>query len=234
MALLSYKRHFIYLKTHRTASTTTECYFEAECLAPGEYETSLLRAADYPAIPEITTSWGAVGARGGYARADPRPSFRNHMSANAVRLRAGEAFWREALKFCNVRNPWDKTVSAFWGDLSDDDAAALATQDFSVIVRTFQAWVDQRWRRASDRDKYLIDGRFCVDIVIRYERLADGIADVCERIGTPFDPERIRRWGAHKRAPVRNPYQHYYSPRLRHLVRDVYAPEIERFGYRFD
>ncbi len=54
-----------------------------------------------------------------------------------------------------------------------DDAASLSRQDFLVVQSAFQDWFDRRQNWANDRNKYMIDGRFCVDIVIRYESLAD-------------------------------------------------------------
>lgn len=234
MALVSYHRNFIYLKTHRTASTSSESFLERDCLAPGEFDRALIEGPDYPAIPETRTSWGIVGARGPFARTRPRPKVRNHMNAAALKAQLDPDFWRGALKICNTRNPWDKTVSTFWGGLSEDDAAAMAARPFSDIRQAFQDWLADGGRMAQDRDKYMIDGTFCVDFVIRYEALSQGLKRVCEKVGTDFQPERLPQLGAHKRGPVPNSYPDYYTAALRDAVAEAYAPEIERFGYRFD
>ena len=38
-----------------------------------------------------------------------------------------------------------------------------------------------------DRDKYLINGQFCLDDVIRYETLPNDIERVCSRLGVSWD-----------------------------------------------
>jgi hypothetical protein len=112
-------------------------------------------------------------------------------------------------------------------------AAQMAALPFTEIRAAFHAWMADGGRMALDRDKYMIDGEFCVDHVLRYEALADGIKAACDKISAPFEPERLQRWGAHKRGPIPNLYTEYYNDALAGVVAQAYAPEIERFGYRF-
>ena len=60
--------------------------------------------------------------------------------------------------------------------------------------------------------------------------LPGGIARVCDRLGIPFDPERIPTYKMgirHQRIAIRD----YYNDETEALVRRLYAWEFERFGY---
>jgi hypothetical protein len=76
----------------------------------------------------------------------------------------------------------------------------------------------------------MIDGRECVDELIRFEDLPGGIARVSDRLGIPFDPQRIptcKMGVRHQRIPIRD----YYNDETMALVRRLYAWKFARFGY---
>ena len=50
-------------------------------------------------------------------------------------------------------------------------------------VKLFREYVEGDWK-TNDRF-YVEDGELCVDFVIRYERLAEDLAEVCRRVGLP-------------------------------------------------
>jgi len=49
------------------------------------------------------------------------------------------------------------------------------------------------WARCMDRDKYVIDGKICMDFFIRYENLEAGLMEVCDRLHVPFDISKVPR-----------------------------------------
>ena len=233
MVLVCRPLKFIYLKTHRTGSTSTESYFERECVPREMRDSELFRAPDYPRFPETVSEFGVIGFRGNFSVLEKKPEYRNHMSAELLRSRLEPEFWDSALKFCNIRNPFDKTVSAYWGQMSDEDAADLGQKPFSEIRAGFRDWLTSGAVVRRDFDKYLTRGQICVDEFIRYEAIAVGIERICTRLGIPFEPERIPNFGAEKRGPVEIAYGEYFDPDLSARVVDEFAFELEYFGYRF-
>jgi hypothetical protein len=233
MVLVCRPRNFIYLKTHRTGSTSTESYFERECVPPEMRKSDIFFGPDYPRIPETVTEHGVIGFRGNFKMLDVKPLFRNHMSAKLLRSRLEPEFWDNAFKFCNVRNPFDKAVSAFWGRLSDEQARIWAKQPFAVIRAAFREWLCSGVVVRRDVNKYMINGEICIDDFVRYEALGPEIQRIGKRLGIPFDPARISHWGSHKRGPVEIGYFEYFDSDLVTRIEDEFAFELEYFGYRF-
>jgi hypothetical protein len=215
--LISHRRQFIYTKTFKTAGTSVESYFEPWCMGDGEWTQLHER-------PQYESAHGVIGFRG----IDPPPRLRwwNHMTAAEIRARAGDAVWNGYFKFCVIRNPYDRAVSAFYFDRSkgrvapsDDDEGAQ-----------FERWLLEGHFRM-DREQYVIGGRLAVDDVIRYERLALDLEAVCARLGLPWEPARLPTFKAGIR-PVLD-LESIYSERARAAVARQCAFEIERFGYVF-
>lgn len=233
MVLVCRPRKFIYLKTHRTGSTTTESYFERECVPPAMRGSGLFDTPDYPRITETVTEFGIIGFRGNFSALPKKPRYRNHMPAKQLKRRLEPEFWANALKFCNIRNPFDKAVSAYWGRMSGEDAAVWARKPFQEIRTGFREWLSSGVVVRRDANKYLIDGEVCIDDFIRYESLAADVKRIGERLGIPFEPERLPRWGSHKRGPVETAYAEYFDTDLIAQIEQEFAFELEFFGYRF-
>src|SRR5437016_2294873 len=102
--LLSHRKRFLYSKTFKTAGTSVESFFERWCMPEGEW--TFAHARD-----EYVSNAGIIGYRG------PEPAggrrWWGHMTAAEIRERAGAAIFDAYFKFCVVRNPFDKAVSAF-------------------------------------------------------------------------------------------------------------------------
>ena len=157
----------------------------------------------------------------------------------------GEAEFDRYFKFAFVRNPWDRLVSEY------RFRGGRRIGSFRRFVLDPVQEVDpyqDAWRHLVPQVRYLHDrtGRLCVDFVGRFECLQADFARVCDHLGiadpslphvnaTP--PERARRWTMrHPRArPAarQDPYESYYDNRLRDLVAERYAEDIEAFGYAF-
>lgn len=235
--LISHRKRFIYTKTVKTAGTSVEAYFERYCL-PEDFSGEIGHSTD-----AVESEAGIIGFRGRKRPADCR--WYNHMSARQIRDQLGAERWNDYLKFCVVRDPFDKAVSAFFhfrnarekGKL-DGGHESLKERFLSYVNRPrageslaseFERWL--KWGGlVVDRDKYLIDGRICIDEFVRFEDLADGIARVCERIGETFEPDRI----PHLKAKTRDrsySLTDLYTRKSIDLVSKTYAFEIEQFGY---
>lgn len=83
-----------------------------------------------------------------------------------------------------------------------------------------------------DRDKYMIDGRECVEFFIKYEDLRQGMKHVCEALSIPFEVQEIpefKKGLRHQRTPIRE----FFDKPSQEIVQELYAWEIMRFGYEF-
>jgi len=157
----------------------------------------------------------------------------------------GEAEFERYFKFAFVRNPWDRLVSEY------RFRGGRRIGSFRQFVQDAALPLDPHldaFRHLAPQVRYLYDrtGRLCVDFVGRFERLQDDFARVCERLGIPDPslphanaarPERARgrvmlRLRA-RSAARRDSYLRYYDPRLRDVVGERYAEDIEAFGYAF-
>jgi hypothetical protein len=227
--LISHRHRFIYLKTAKTASTSVEAFFEPSCMPEGEWVESGAR-------DEYESEAGVIGYRG----LDPQgKKWYNHMPAAKVRELIGEEKWNAYFKFCVVRNPWDKAISAF-EHFGRNHALPgglhgllyrFRTPGLQPEQRRFLHYLQAR-RPPIDRDKYVIDGRVCVDYLIRFEDLRGGIREVCEKLGLPCEESRL---GNHKSGLRRKEAtaSSLYTLASRELVAQYYAFELEHFGYTF-
>src|ERR1700761_4866672 len=104
--LVSHSTRFIYTKTVKTAGTSIEVYFERFCMHPGEWRYSHERK-------EYASSAGIVGCRTGNLLTIQSATWWNHMPAGTIKALLGQETWNSYFKFCAVRNPFDKLVSAY-------------------------------------------------------------------------------------------------------------------------
>ena len=106
--LLSRKGNFIYLKTHKTGSTSVELALEPYCAPKGH---KVIKRNKKPLI----TSAGIVGARcGGIEKKKDKDHFWNHMGSKEIIKRIGEEEFFSLRRVTSVRNPFRKFVSQFY------------------------------------------------------------------------------------------------------------------------
>jgi hypothetical protein len=221
--LLSHRYRFIYLKTAKTAGTSVEAYFEPLCVP--DPETHVVEHLTEMRVSDA----GVIGERSPRA-CDSGVPFFNHMHAADVRDRVGEEIWSRYMKFANVRNPFDKVVSAFWMDHQYDPVLAAEPVDFAVVKARFRDWVEETDGRGSfDRPIYTIDGAIVVDRLLRYETLARDVEAVRQALGAPELAPMPRYKAGVRRSPA--PFADYYDARSRDLVAEVFAWELENLGY---
>ncbi len=239
--LVSHRQRFIFTKTIKTAGTSIEAYFEPWCVPVGEPTAVEHR-------PQRVSSAGIVGARGSLPAWPLRPRWYNHMPAARIRRLIGREIWDGYFKFTVVRNPFDRLVSAFYFLAAVADPRGVSNpllwllrserriphpprpgRDDRDTVRRFRDWLPHSgWM--DDRGAYLIDGRPCVDVFIRYETLQAGLAEVCGRVGVPFEPQRLGRFKSQYRSR-RIPVREFYDAAATDWVRRRYGWELAHFGY---
>ncbi len=220
--LVSHVKKFIYTKTVKTAGTSVEVYFEPYCVAPD--------ATDPPHYREEQISeFGIVGYRGGDVRG--RRWF-NHMPAKAIKNQVGEQIWSDYFKFCVIRNPFDRYISAFYYLKSIDGIAFPHDAALMPDAEMFMWWMRQSGTIESifDRDQYTIDGQVCVDFIIQYEKLLDGLEVVCSRLAIPYRPQTLKSLKGGVR-PVGESVGDFFDVDLIDRIMNLYNLEIRLFGY---
>ncbi len=146
----------------------------------------------------------------------------------------------EYFKFTFVRNPWDRLVSAYFflknKDLGSNQRWARANlsqfQDFHTFVTQ---WLTPKniWSFVFFYPQYHflhLEGKHpAVDFIGFYENLAADFSVICDRIKSPAKLEEKNR----NSKRVRD-FRTYYTDETRDLVANIYAEDIEMFGYNFD
>ena len=222
--LVSHRYKFIYTKTAKTASTSVEEFFEPFCKHVGE---------EVIERPYESTA-GIIGLRMAYAK-DQNAKWWNHMPAATIKEQLGQEVWDSYFKFCTIRNPFEKCVSVFEHLAKKRPVrrpalrSTLQRLHLSAEQRRFLNYLEQR--PPIDRNKYVIDGAFCLDDVIRYETLEADVARICTRLGVPFDRPIPRRKTKFRRPEAT--VQRLFSLEARELVEELFAFELDYFGYSF-
>ena len=218
--LVSHQHRFIYTKTVKTGSSSVESYFEKYCVPPGTWTRERWR-------DEYETEYGIIGMRG-KRRTSER--YWHHMSAARIREQIGNHIWSHYLKFCVIRNPFDKLISAFYyfGDQNQNEPFDLRSHR-----EQFRAWLSDRNRTPIDRNKYLIDGEIVMDSWIRFEFLHDDMERICGTMGVPWNLSELPTFKSGVR-PDEATVEALYTPETISTVERLFAFELETFGYSYD
>jgi hypothetical protein len=152
---------------------------------------------------------------------NPAYSLKKHSTLAEYRKALGEKKFRMLYKFAGVRNPWDRMVSSYFSpghQVTKWDRAA-----FEKLVLKTMPVADYLRLESSEKDPFANINR-----VMRFEHLAEDFRAVCAEadIPTAILPEYNRSSREH--------YSKYYDEKLRALVAERFAFEIERFGYTFE
>lgn len=144
-------------------------------------------------------------------------------------------------KFAFVRNPWDRTLSAYrflkrggfhQGDRRWAEQYLGDCPDFPTFVRQRLRRPEiLEWEHFRPQYPYLCDrdGRLRIDFVGRYERLEEDFRELCRQLGVERELERLNA----AEGP-RSGYHDHYDEDTRAIVAEVYAEDIRSLGYAFD
>nr|WP_255718903.1 sulfotransferase family 2 domain-containing protein [Rubrivivax benzoatilyticus] len=218
--LCSHIKKFIYLKTKKTAGTSTEIFFEKSCCPPSLYVESHARQ-------ELVTDAGIIGYRGPDQRGS---TYFHHMTASQVRSLLGEDVWQSYFKFCVMRNPYDKVVSMFWMQTPEAERERLAVARFEDVRDRFSDYVRNAHLLPLDRSVYMIDEKVAVDFFIRFEHLREDLQVVCDRLDIRQPVEGLGRYKTDCRLRPEH-FGLYYNEESTAIVRQHFAWEIEQFRY---
>jgi len=229
--IVSHRHEFIFVKTTKTAGSSTELFLRQFC-GPDDIITAMSQRDE-----QLARSLGAAEPRHDgphkmrpweLRRSDLRRGFRRrewpnsrryhqHMSARDALSAVGDEVWSRYRRVTIVRNPWDAVVSRyFWRAEARaldpiaalDDAVERATTNWSI---------------------YTIDDEVAVDTVLRYEHLTEDLDQLVADLGlSPRYPLPRAKAGIR---PPHTPAHEILSAAQARRVAELAHREIETFGY---
>lgn len=226
--IISHKHKFIFIKTHKTASTSMEIALSKYCGAD-DIITKLLsyderkrikagqRWAQNYKIPFSKYSFRD------YLRAirqRQKLEFYSHVGASYILKYIDKDIWDSYYKFCFERNPWDKMVSWYYWYYQNEDRPSISEFLNSDKVYEIQGL-----------NLYSINSQIVVDKVYFYEDLEGALKDISEKVGfsevpsLPFTKTNFRK-------DKRN-YREILSKEDKERIADVFSREIELFNYEW-
>lgn len=149
--------------------------------------------------------------------------------------------------FVTVRNPFDSLVSLYekmrgkYADLAEEERSWVHRKPGYVesmrlaAEADFSTWLlanhrRRGWRRRRPGPRHM-NASFLADVdtVLRFESLQQDLTALFDRLGIDGDTTIPRHNTTDRDADWRS----YYTPQARRVVEQVYAPDLERFGYGF-
>ena len=163
-----------------------------------------------------------------------------HTTMKGYQIAFGRRDFESYLKFSFVRNPWDRVCSAYMFlraggfDGADKRWATENLGSYDDFESFVMQWLTPRrikgkrhFRMQADYVR-AFDGTIPLDFVGRFERLDTDFAALCTALGHEASlPHRNKTPGKVGR------YVDQYSDEMIERVRQVYAEDIEAFGYEF-
>lgn len=214
--LLSHPHKFIQLKTVKTAGTSIEIYFQRYCATRGKISKK---------TGTLISAKGIVASRS--CKSHEKAIWHEHMTAREARDNLGPITWDTYLKFCSVRNPYDRAVSWFYFRMGKHAIHDLAKND---LQRCFEKFTLKSF--GSDREIYCIDDQLTMDDWICYDNMGNDMARICDKIGVPWEPELMGNNLSHYR-PANSEPSRLFTETARAHVANVCSVEIDLFGWEF-
>jgi Sulfotransferase family len=226
--IISFSRNFIFLKTRKTAGTSTEIVLRDLCndediLTPLRPEESQFttRGAQNNKFP--FSSWPIqeklrwlFGNRSLSNR--PECAFANHTPAGEIARRYPAEF-ASFLKIGCIRNPFDQQVSLyFWRTRNLEEPPS------------FEEWMHANPPPYLNNWEIITkDGTLVLDVVVRFETIENDLRSLGCHFGVQLRALPDAKAGMRKGRD----YRPFYSSTSRTLVESWYRNELDVFGYSF-
>ena len=206
MVLVSHKYKFIYIKNKKVAGTSVESFFGKYCQDPNKkyhynHETD-----------QLIDDYGIIGSRlkggGGI--------WFNHKPAELIKRDLSDSIFNKYTKFCVIRNPYDKMVSRYFYNKSEEQ--------FNNFVKH---------TNVSNLDIHSINGKSVCDYYIRYENLEEDIIELCKKLGIEdYDLNNLPKHNSKERVD-KSHYSKFYDEESKKIVYENHKDEFELFRYNY-
>jgi len=229
--ILCHKYKFIFLRTMKTASTSTVIALSKFC-GPDDIITPLLRkdthiikSLGYRGAQHYLTPIREYGKREVLkllVQRKRKRKFYNHIPAVKVRAFIGEQMWNSYYKFCFERNPWDRAISLYYWLYKTEPRPAMS--EFLESPELLRL-------RTKGYDMYTIDGQIAVDRICRFENLHEELEAIRTQLGIPEElvlPHAQSEFREDKRS-----YRDILNVKQQAKIAELFSEEIRLFGYEF-
>ena len=246
------------MKNYKVGGTSVEHFFSKYCVNPEssfEYQDSISHR-DYHRDFQIEGDWagvdntgdehiddygivGKVNGIGGYVWYGHTPveTVKEEFSVNES---LGLEKFEEYLKFCVIRNPYDKMVSLYFWQTQHPLGQNIwrktgGTEEWRNTPITFREFIMSvpSLHLNNLKSVHGIEGESLCDYFIRYENLEEDIIKLCEILNLPdYDINDL----PHLKGGVRprdTSYRDYYDEETKQKVYENHKEEFEMFGYEF-
>lgn len=219
--IVLHEQRLVFVRTRKTAGTSIEIALSRHA-APGDIITTLsprdeaLRRTHSGRDPQNHLSPRAPSGTGERPGPAPEVVWWNHMPLTLIQDRMDLAGYTTVAV---ERHPAEKVLSLYYHRHRAEPRISL--EDFVACGEAADAL---NWPLYTDAD-----GQVGVDVLVRYEALAEGLQEVGVRAGLPDLGVGSVRAKAHFRPPGTGRDQ--FTPTARRLVQDVFAHEFALHGY---
>jgi hypothetical protein len=225
--IISHKHKFIFIKTHKTASTSIEIALSSICGAQDvitQLSPQSIREK-YGLVEKQNTNvalnrysylefFNALITR-------KKKKFHQHMTCKEVKKSVSKSVWNSYYKFSIERNPFDRMVSLYyWRD---------ADKKYSSILQFLKG---VNFNNTDSFNKYTIDGKVAVDKVYQYEDLDYFLADFSKKIGLE-KPLKLPNYHAKSDTRKVNDYKQILDHESREFIEKRFKRVIDLFGYHY-
>lgn len=222
--IISHSRHFILVKSRKTASTSVERAIIPQ-LAPGDVWTPIsippMDGRNYYSrwpVDWLTAKWSVFRDLAGRDSVFHHRFYFDHMPLASIRSHMPAAEFAAYRKYAFDRNPWDFLVSFYFFCRRKPP---VSDWDFDRFLNEYPV--------VPNKDLYSERGQVLADRVFRFEELGDGLRTIAAETGLGFEalPDDKRGYrGDHK-------YRSFYSATSRDMVAERFASTIALLGYDF-
>jgi len=230
MTLVSHKYKFIYLKNYKVAGTSVEDFFSKWCINPNSdftYQTTI--SVTDSSGDENIDDYGIVGRTNGTGS----DVWRCHSSGVKIKEEfekdenLGLDKFEEYLKFCVIRNPYDKMVSFYFWQTQHP----LGHHSHEYFGVSFKEYC--KMTQLNNLNIHGVNGKSLCDYFIRYEHLEADIVELCKLLNLPeYDISTLPRHKSGIRDSDKS-YREYYDEETKQIVYESHKKEFEMFGYEF-
>lgn len=154
-----------------------------------------------------------------------------HLLARQIRQEVGKETFESYFKFTIVRNSWDKVISQYsFLRQREDLQRYLGVPATAPLVQYLAAAAKSDHVQVMSQVNFIQDenGEIIVDCIGRFENLLSDVESIFSRLG--LDGVSL----PHTKKSSRDPdYRKYYDDETREYVAEIYARDIQVFGFTF-
>lgn len=225
--IISHKHKFIFIKTHKTASTSIEIALSTIC--GKEDVITQLSPKSIRAKYSLKEKQNTTVALHRYSFPElfyalitrKKKKFHQHMTCEEVKKSVSKSVWNSYYKFSIERNPFDRMVSLYYWRGAD--------KNYGSILQFLKG---VNFNNTDSFNKYTIDGKVAVDKVYQYEDLDYFLADFSKKIGLE---EILKLPNYHAKSDTRkvNDYKQILDYESRKYIEKRFKRVIDLFGYHY-